>query len=142
MSYRGAVTQFKTRQSHAVRFSFIPVVMKSLGLKPIEVQNARISSAFSTEEGLASPSPLFEGVAGLEGRAVRRLPSHSLVCSEGPQQHHLLPTRRTLISEEMFELTRTDHTHRAIAATWIHSTLHDVASTALMSHCRNSGHVP
>src|SRR5215216_6178690 len=45
MSYRGAVTPFKTRQSHAVRFSFIPVVMKSLGLKPIEVQNARSSSA-------------------------------------------------------------------------------------------------
>jgi hypothetical protein len=45
MSDRGAVTLFKTRQSHAVRFSFIPVVMKSLGLKPIEVQNARSSSA-------------------------------------------------------------------------------------------------
>jgi hypothetical protein len=67
ISYRGAVALFKMRQSHAVRFSFIPAVMKSLGLKPIEVQNARISSAFSTEEGLASPSPLFEGVAGLEG---------------------------------------------------------------------------
>jgi hypothetical protein len=127
------------RQSHAVRFSFIPVVVKSLGLKPIEVQNARISSAFSTEEGLASPSPLFEGVAGLEGRAVRRLPSHSLVCSEGPQASPA-PTRRTLISEEMFELHQYRSYHRAIAATWIHSTLHDVAFT--VSHYRNSGHVP
>jgi hypothetical protein len=33
MSVRGPVTLFKTRQSHAVRFSFIPVVMKSTGLK-------------------------------------------------------------------------------------------------------------
>jgi hypothetical protein len=41
----GGVTLFKTRQSHAVRFSFIPVVMKSPGLKPIEAQNARSSSA-------------------------------------------------------------------------------------------------
>src|ERR1700731_3017082 len=40
----GCVTLFKTQQSHAVRFSFIPVVMKSPGLKPIEVQNARSSS--------------------------------------------------------------------------------------------------
>src|ERR1700686_125551 len=38
------VTLFKTRQSHAVRFSFIPVVMTSPGLKPMEVQNARRSS--------------------------------------------------------------------------------------------------
>ena len=45
MSYAGCVTRFKTRQSHAVRFSFIPVVMKSPGLKPIEAQNARSSSA-------------------------------------------------------------------------------------------------
>jgi len=102
MSYAGCVILSKTRQSHAVRFSFMPMVMKSPGLKPIEVQNARISSAFSTEEGLASPSPLFEGVAGLE--VSRSAPSslHSLVGSEGPQQHHLLATRRTLISEEMF----------------------------------------
>ena len=41
MSYRGCVTLFKTPQSHAVRFSFIPMVMKSPGLKPIEAQNAR-----------------------------------------------------------------------------------------------------
>src|SRR6202165_5700476 len=41
----GGVTLFKTRQSHAVRFSFIPMVMKSPGLKPIEAQNARSSSA-------------------------------------------------------------------------------------------------
>ena len=131
------------RQSHAVRFSFIPVVMKSLGLKPIEVQNARISSAFSTEEGLASPSPLFEGVAGLE--VSRSAPSslHSLVGSEGPQQHHLLATRRTLISEEMFRASPVQIIPTArLPDTWIHSTLHDVASTALMSHCRNSGHVP
>ena len=39
------VTLFKTRQNHAVRFSFIPVVIKSPGLKPIEAQNARSSSA-------------------------------------------------------------------------------------------------
>jgi hypothetical protein len=45
VSYAGCVTVFKTRRSHAVRFSFIPVVMKSPGLKPIEVQNARSSSA-------------------------------------------------------------------------------------------------
>jgi hypothetical protein len=32
----GGVTLFKTQQSHAVRFSFIPAVMKSPGLKPIE----------------------------------------------------------------------------------------------------------
>jgi hypothetical protein len=43
--YAGCVTVFKTRRSHAVRFSFIPVVTKSPGLKPIEVQNARSSSA-------------------------------------------------------------------------------------------------
>jgi hypothetical protein len=117
--------------------------MKSLGLKPIEVQNARISSAFSTEEGLASPSPLFEGVAGLE--VSRSAPSslHSLVGSEGPQQHHLLATRRTLISEEMFRASPVQIKPTArLPDTWIHSTLHDVASTALMSHCRNSGHVP
>jgi hypothetical protein len=45
MSYGGCVTLFKTRQSHAARFSFMPVVMKSPGLKPIEAQNARSSSA-------------------------------------------------------------------------------------------------
>src|ERR1700693_5092343 len=39
------VTLFKTRQSHAARFSFMPMVMKSPGLKPIEAQNARSSSA-------------------------------------------------------------------------------------------------
>ena len=39
----GCVTLFKTRQSHAVRFSFMPMVMKSPGLKPIEAQNARSS---------------------------------------------------------------------------------------------------
>ena len=42
MSYRGCVTLFKARQSHAVRF--LPIVMKSPGLKPIEAQNARSSS--------------------------------------------------------------------------------------------------
>src|ERR1035441_7962872 len=45
MSYAGCVTLFKTRQSHAVRFSFMPLVMKSPGFKPIEAQNARSSSA-------------------------------------------------------------------------------------------------
>jgi len=44
-SYAGCVTLFKTRQSHAARFSFMPMVMKSPGLKPIEAQNARSSSA-------------------------------------------------------------------------------------------------
>jgi hypothetical protein len=33
MSYAKCVTLFKTRQSHAVRFSFMPMVMKSPGLK-------------------------------------------------------------------------------------------------------------
>src|ERR1700730_12023315 len=32
MSYAGCVTLFKTRQSHAARFSFMPMVMKSPGL--------------------------------------------------------------------------------------------------------------
>jgi hypothetical protein len=41
MSYAECVTLFRTRQSHAVRFSFMPMVMKLLGLKPIEAQNAR-----------------------------------------------------------------------------------------------------
>jgi hypothetical protein len=45
ISYAGCVTLFKTRQSHAARFSFMPMVMKSPGLKPIEAQNARSSSA-------------------------------------------------------------------------------------------------
>jgi hypothetical protein len=45
MSYAGCVTPFKTRQSHAARFLFMPMVMKSPGLKPIEAQNARSSSA-------------------------------------------------------------------------------------------------
>src|SRR5229473_6978976 len=45
MSYAGCVILFKTRQSHAVRFSFMPMVMKSPGLKPIEAKNARSSSA-------------------------------------------------------------------------------------------------
>src|SRR3981189_2840978 len=45
MSYAGCVILFKTRQSHAARFSFMPMVMKSPGLKPIEAQNARSSSA-------------------------------------------------------------------------------------------------
>jgi len=45
MSYAECVTLFKTRQSHAARFSFMPMVMKSPGLKPIEAQNARSSSA-------------------------------------------------------------------------------------------------
>jgi len=45
MSYAGCVTLFKTRQSHAARFSFMPVVLKSPGLKPIEAQNARSRSA-------------------------------------------------------------------------------------------------
>jgi hypothetical protein len=44
MSYAECVTLFKTRQSHAARFSFMPMVMKSPGLKPIEAQNARSSS--------------------------------------------------------------------------------------------------
>jgi hypothetical protein len=35
MSYAGCAT-LKTWQSHAVRFSFMPMVMKSPGLKPIE----------------------------------------------------------------------------------------------------------
>jgi hypothetical protein len=42
----GSVTLFKARQSRAVRFSFIPIFLKSPGLKPIEAQNARSSSAF------------------------------------------------------------------------------------------------
>src|ERR1700676_2018352 len=42
---RGRVTLLKTQQSHAVRFSFMPMVMKSPGLKAIEAQNARSSSA-------------------------------------------------------------------------------------------------
>src|SRR3984885_9862364 len=41
----GCATLFETWQSHTVCFSFISVVMKSLGLKPIEAQNARRSSA-------------------------------------------------------------------------------------------------
>src|SRR3981189_1999091 len=41
---RGCVTLSKTRQSHAVRFSFTPVVMRSPGLKPIGAQNARSCS--------------------------------------------------------------------------------------------------
>jgi hypothetical protein len=45
MSYARCVILFKTRQRHAVRFSIIPIVMKSPGLKPIEAQNARGSSA-------------------------------------------------------------------------------------------------
>jgi hypothetical protein len=45
MSYAGCVTLSKTRQSHAVRFSFMAMVMKSPGLKPIEAQNARSGSA-------------------------------------------------------------------------------------------------
>jgi hypothetical protein len=45
MSYAKCVTLFETRQSHAARFSFMPMVMKSPGLKPIEAQNARSSSA-------------------------------------------------------------------------------------------------
>ena len=36
---------FETWQSHTVRFSFMSVVMKSLGLKPIEAPDARPSSA-------------------------------------------------------------------------------------------------
>src|SRR5229473_8456451 len=46
MSYAGCAT-LKTWQSHAVRFLFMPMVMKSPGLKPIEAQNARSSSACS-----------------------------------------------------------------------------------------------
>src|SRR6478736_3520067 len=46
MSHSVCVTRSGTRQSHAVRFSFIPAVMKSPGLKPIEIQNARSSSAY------------------------------------------------------------------------------------------------
>src|SRR5665647_1628603 len=46
MSYAGCVTLFKTRQSHAARFSFMPMVMKLPGLKPIEAQNARSSSVW------------------------------------------------------------------------------------------------
>jgi len=45
MSYAGRVILFKTQQSHALRFSVMPMVMKSPGLKPIEAQNARSSSA-------------------------------------------------------------------------------------------------
>src|ERR1700738_704171 len=45
MSYAGCVTLFKTRQSYAARLSFMPMVMKSPGLKPIEAQNARSRSA-------------------------------------------------------------------------------------------------
>ena len=41
MSDGGCVTLFKAQQSHAVRFSFMPMVMKSPGLKPIDAQNAR-----------------------------------------------------------------------------------------------------
>jgi hypothetical protein len=33
MSYAGCVILFKTRQSHAVRFSFMPMVVKSPRLK-------------------------------------------------------------------------------------------------------------
>ena len=39
------VTLFTTRQSHVVRFSFTPMVMKLPGLKPIEAENARSNSA-------------------------------------------------------------------------------------------------
>ena len=40
------VSDTQTWQSHTVRFSFISVVMKSLGIKPIEAQNARRRSAW------------------------------------------------------------------------------------------------
>src|SRR6516225_1887052 len=44
MCYAGFVTLFRTRQSHAVRFSFMPIIMRSPGLKPIEAENARSAS--------------------------------------------------------------------------------------------------
>jgi len=48
MSDGGCATLFETWQSHTVRFSFISVLMKSLGLKAIEAQNARRRRGFLT----------------------------------------------------------------------------------------------
>ena len=47
MSYARCVTLFKTRQSHTVRFSLMPMVVKLPGLKPIEVQKASSSAAYA-----------------------------------------------------------------------------------------------
>jgi hypothetical protein len=42
-SYPEARHSVEAWQSHAVRFSFKPEVMKSPGLKPVEAQNARLA---------------------------------------------------------------------------------------------------
>jgi hypothetical protein len=47
MSFAGCVTPFKRGKATQLRFSFMPVVMKSPGLKPIEAKNARTSSAYA-----------------------------------------------------------------------------------------------
>jgi hypothetical protein len=140
MSYRGAVTLFKNAAKPRSSLLVHTCGREVTGLKTyrgpkrkdqLGVQHGRGSGvAVSVVRGRKRDS---------KGRAVRRLSSHSLVCSEGPQASPA-PTRRTLISEEMFELHQYRSYHRAIAATWIHSTLHDVAFT--VSHYRNSGHVP
>jgi hypothetical protein len=46
MIQAGCVTLSKTRRSHAGRFPFMPMVMTSPGLKPIEAQNARRAKEF------------------------------------------------------------------------------------------------
>jgi hypothetical protein len=66
MSYAGCVILFKTRQSHAVRFSFMPMVMKSPGLKPIEAQNARTSSACALP-GYYEPEAVVQQEDDIEG---------------------------------------------------------------------------
>ena len=103
MSYRGAITLFKNAARPRSSLLVHTCGREVTGLKTyrgpkrkdqLGVQHGRGSGfAVSVVRGRKRDS---------KGRAVRRLSSHSLVCSEGPQQHHLLPTRRTLISEEMF----------------------------------------
>src|SRR5258705_13735202 len=88
MSYAGCVILFKTRQSHAVRFSFMLMVMKSTGLKPIEAQNARSSSAWVPYlASQATASAWYSSWACIESSRIRNMRYlHTMLRILGPNR--------------------------------------------------------
>jgi len=60
MSCAGCVTLFKTRQNQAARFSFMPVVMKSNGLKTYRGPKRKVQFGPCSMPGSCSPAHSFD----------------------------------------------------------------------------------
>jgi hypothetical protein len=103
MSYRGAVTLFKNAAKPRSSLLVHTCGHEVSGLKTYRGPKRKDQLGVRHGRGSGVAVSVVRGRSGTRRVALCAVfPSHSLVCSEGPQRHHLLPTRRTLISEEMF----------------------------------------